>query len=168
MDLLIPEIGTLIWMLIALGIVFFILIKWGFPLITNMVDKRNDFIDKSLEAAKEANEKLAGIHDKCDAMLRETRAEQARIIKEATERRDEILAEAEVRAREQGEKLIADARQQINQEKEEALRGLRRQVAELSVQVAEKVVRKELSDTDSQLSMIDRMIDDAQSHNPYK
>ncbi|MBO7114942.1 MAG: F0F1 ATP synthase subunit B [Bacteroidaceae bacterium] len=165
MDLLIPEVGTLIWMLIAAGIVFFILVKWGFPIITDMVDKRNEFIDKSLDAAKQANERLAGIQTECDELLKETRAEKARILKEAADRRDEIIADAENRAKESGEKIIADAREQIRQEKEEALRSLRRQVAEISVQVAERVVRKELSTNDEQLSMIDRMIEDVKTGN---
>ena len=160
MDLLIPEVGTLIWMLIAAGIVFFILVKWGFPMITGMVDKRNEYIDKSLQAARQANERLAGIQEECDALLKDARAEQARILKEASDRRDEIISDAESRAKESGEKLISDAREQIRQEKEEALRTLRRQVAELSVQVAEKVVRKQLDSDEEQLAMIDRMIDD--------
>lgn len=163
MDLLIPEVGTLIWMLIAVGIVFFILVKWGFPMITDMVDKRSDFIDKSLDAAKKAAERLEGIQDECDALLKETRAEKARILKEASDRRDEIIAEAENRAKETGEKIISDAREQIRQEKEEALRGLRRQVAELSVQVAEKVVMKQLESDEDQLQMIDRLIDDVKT-----
>jgi len=163
MDLLNPEVGTLIWMLIAAGIVFFILVKWGFPVITDMVDKRNEYIDKSLDAAKKANERLAGIQTECDELLKETRAEKARILKEAADRRDEIIADAENRAKDSGEKIIADAREQIRQEKEEALRSLRRQVAELSVQVAERVVRKELSKDDDQLLFIDRMIDDVKT-----
>ena len=163
MDLLNPEVGTLIWMLIAAGIVFFILVKWGFPVITDMVDKRNEYIDNSLDAAKKANERLAGIQTECDELLKETRAEKARILKEAADRRDEIIADAENRAKDSGEKIIADAREQIRQEKEEALRSLRRQVAELSVQVAERVVRKELSKDDDQLLLIDRMIDDVKT-----
>ena len=163
MDLLNPEVGTLIWMLIAAGIVFFILVKWGFPVITDMVDKRNEYIDKSLLAAKQANERLAGIQTECDNLLKETRAEQARILKEAADRRDEIIAEAENRAKESGEKISSAAREQIRLEKEEALRSLRRQVAELSVQVAERVVLKELSTDEDQLLLIDRMIDDVKT-----
>lgn len=165
MDLLVPEFGTLVWMLVAAGIVFFVLIKWGFPIITGMVDKRNEYIDKSLLAAKQANERLAGIEAECDALLKETRQEKNRILKEAVDRRDEIIARAESSAKEEGERIIARAREQVRQEKEEVLRSLRRQVAELSIQVAEKVLRKELSTTESQLSMIDRMIDDAESGN---
>ena len=163
MDLLIPEVGTLVWMLVAAGIVFFILVKWGFPMITGMVDRRSDYIDKSLEAARKATERLEGIQGECDALLKETRAEKARMLKEASDRRDEIIAEAENRAKEAGEKIISDAREQIRQEKEEALRSLRRQVAELSVQVAEKVVLKQLESDEEQLQMIDRMIDDVKT-----
>ncbi len=160
MDLLIPETGTVIWMLLAAGIVFFVLVKWGFPMITGMVDKRNDYIDKSLAAAKAANERLAGIQSECDELLKETRAEQARIIKEAMERRDVIVRQAEADARESAGKIVEDARVQIEHERDEALRGLRRQVAEMSVQIAEKVVLKELSDNESQMAMIDRLVSD--------
>ena len=163
MDLLIPEVGTLVWMLLAAGIVFFILVKWGFPMITGMVDRRSDYIDKSLDAARKATERLEGIQGECDALLKETRAEKARILKEASDRRDEIIAAAESRAKEAGEKIISDAREQIRQEKEEALRSLRRQVAELSVQVAEKVVLKQLDSDEEQLEMIDRMIEDVRT-----
>lgn len=160
MDLLIPETGTVVWMLLAAGIVFFVLVKWGFPMITGMVDKRNDYIDKSLAAAKAANEKFAGIQKECDELLKETRAEQARIIKEAMERRDVIVRQAEADARETAGKIVEDARVQIEHERDEALRGLRRQVAEMSVQIAEKVVLKELSDNESQMAMIDRLVSD--------
>ena len=160
MDLLTPEAGTVFWMLLAAGIVFFVLIKWGFPVIIDMVDKRNEFIGKSLEAAKAANEKLAGIQQECDNILKDTRAEQARIIKEATDRRDRIVADAEVKARESADRIVADAKEQIGRERDETLRALRRQVAEMSVKIAEQVVLKELSDKDSQMQMIDRLVSD--------
>ena len=162
MDLLIPETGTLVWMLLAAGIVFFILVKWGFPMITDMVDRRSDYIDKSLDAAKKANERLAGIEKECNDLLKETKAERARILKDASDRRDEIVADAQQRAREEGEKIISEAREQIRQEKDEVLRGLRRQVAELSCQVAERVLRDQLGTGDGQIEMIERMIDDAE------
>lgn len=158
MDLLIPETGTIVWMLLAVGIVFFILIKWGFPMLTGMVDKRNEFIDKSLSAAKEANERLAGIQQECDELLKSARAEQARIIREATDRRDSIVADAELKARESAGRIVEEARAQIREERDEALRGIRRQVAELSVQVAGKVILKELSGDEAQMAAIDRMI----------
>lgn len=164
MDLLIPEIGTVIWMLLAAGIVFFILVKWGFPVITGMVDKRNDFIDKSLESAKQANARLADIQNECDRILQETKAEKARILKDATDRRDEIIAVAETAAKEQGERIITQAREQIQLEKEDVLRSIRSQVAELTVGIAEKVIRKELEGKEDQLQMIDRLIDEQKTN----
>ena len=124
-----------------------------------MVDKRNEFIDKSLDAAKQANERLAGIQIECDTCYETNVADL--ILKEAAEN-DEIIAEAIIQAREEGEKLISGAREQIRLERE-ALRSLRRQVAELSVEVAEMVVLKELSSSEEQLSMIDRMIDEVKA-----
>lgn len=150
-------------MLLAVGIVFFIIIKWGFPMITGMVEKRNGYIDESLLAAKAANEKLAGIRQECDGLLKEARDEQARIIREATERRDAIVADAELKARESAGKIVAEAREQIQMEREEALRSLRRQVAEISLEVSEKVLLKELSDRESQMEMIERLVDEVES-----
>lgn len=160
MDLLIPETGTIVWMLIAAGIVFFVLIKWGFPMITDMVDKRNAFIDESLKSAKAANDRLANIQQECDELVSNARAEQARIIKEALERRDIIVSKAESDAHDAAGKIVAEAREQIERDRDEALRSLRRQVAEMSVQIAEKVVLKELSDKESQMGMIDRLVSD--------
>ncbi len=163
MDLLTPEAGTIFWMLLAAGIVFFALIKWGFPVITGMVDKRNEYIEKSLGAAKAANERLAGIQQECESILKETKAEQARIIKEATDRRDRIVTDAESKAREKAEKIVDDARVQIQAERDEALRGIRREVAEIAVKVAEKVILKDLTGQQDQMAMIDRMIDEVEA-----
>ncbi len=163
MDLLIPETGTVVWMLLAAGIVFFVLIKWGFPMIVGMVDRRNDYIEKALAAAKESNERLEGIRKECEDMLAQARAEQAGIIKDAMERREVIVAEAEARAAETAEKIVAAARAGIEQERDEALRGIRRQVAEMSVKIAEQVVLKNLSDDGSQMQMIDRLVDNIES-----
>lgn len=160
MDLLIPETGTMVWMLIAFLIVFGALIKWGFPAITGMVDKRKEFIDKSLESAKEANARLAGIQQECETLLKETRAERTRILNDAAARRDDIIAEARQKAEEEGAKAMAEAREKILLEKEEAIRGIRRQVAEISVDIAEKVIMSELSGSGSQQELVDRLIDD--------
>jgi len=159
MDLLIPETGTVIWMFIAFIILFFALAKWGFPMITGMVDKRQDFIDKSLDAAKEANARLADIQTECQNLLTETRAERARILKEAAERSDEIIAQAKTSAQEEADRIIVQAKEKIRLEREEAVRGIRRQVAELSVDIAEQVLRSELENKDKQYDLVDRLID---------
>ncbi|HZK04171.1 MAG TPA: F0F1 ATP synthase subunit B [Bacteroidaceae bacterium] len=160
MDLLIPEIGILVWMLIAAGIVFLILIKWGFPVITKMVDDRKEFIDNSLESAIKANERLANIEIECDQAIESTKAERAKILKETEKYRKKLISEARREAEMEQERMITYAKKVIEREKEEALRSIRFQVAEISLDIAEKVLRKKLSDSKEQTEMIDRLLDD--------
>ena len=163
MSLLTPEIGLLFWMIVAFGVVFFVLAKFGFPIITQMVDERKKYIDESLEAAREANEKLAKIQEESAAMLKQAQEKQSQILAEAMEMRKQIVEKAETEATAAGQKIIAEARQQIQTEKEDAIRDIRRQVGELSVQVAEKVLRQTLSTDKEQMAMIDRMLDELET-----
>ena len=126
MDLFTPDAGLLFWMLLSFGVVFFVLAKWGFPVITRMVDDRKRYIDESLEAAREANEKLAHIKNESEAILKEAREEQAKILKEATLTRDRIIEEAREKARLEGQRLLEETRIQLNNEKEAAMRDIRR------------------------------------------
>src|SRR5215510_4215109 len=96
--LLTPDFGLLFWMLVSFGIVFFILAKFGFPIIIKMVDERKAFIDQSLEAAKIANERLAGIQEESERILKQTRDEEIRILKDAQEMRNQIIGEAKEQA----------------------------------------------------------------------
>lgn len=159
MSLLLPDAGLLFWMLLAFGIVFFILYKYGFPVITGMIDERKRFIDDSLRSAKEANEKLANIKQESEAILKATYDEQTRILREAAQIREQIINEACVKAGDEGEKMLAEVRTLIQHEKENAVREIRAQVAELSISIAEKVIRKELS-TDAQQQEYTRILVD--------
>lgn len=162
MDLLLPEVGTLIWMLIAVGIVFFILIKWGFPMITDSVDKRKSYIDASLEKAEQANNRLEGIKQECSELLEQAKKERAEILQETAKLRQDILQKAQQESKEEGEKIIAQARTQIEQEREEAIRSIRAEVAALSVAVAQKLVQKELDDSSEQQELTNKLIDQIQ------
>lgn len=159
MSLLLPDAGLLFWMLLAFGIVFFILYKYGFPVITGMIDERKRFIDDSLRNAKEANEKLANIKQESEAILKAAYDEQTRILREAARIREQIINEACVKAGDEGEKMLAEVRTLIQHEKENAVREIRAQVAELSISIAEKVIRKELS-TDAQQQEYTRILVD--------
>ena len=161
MSFLLPEAGLLFWMLIAFGVVFFILYKFGFPVITSMIDERKKFIDDALQNAKEANEKLAGIEKQSRLILEKANAEQVKILREAVAVRENIIKEAQEKAEMESGKIIASAREQINLEKEEALRDIRAQVAELSILIAEKIIRKELTDDKARDKYMDTLIDEA-------
>lgn len=160
MSLLNPDIGVFFWMLVSFIIVFFILAKFGFPALVNMVNERKQYIDESLKSAREANEKLSHIKEESESILVEARKEQAKILKEAMETRTQIINEAKEKAQSEGGRLLEEARKQIQKEKDDAIRDIRKQVAELSVEVAEKVLRKQLSSEVEQNGMIERLLDE--------
>jgi F-type H+-transporting ATPase subunit b len=130
-----------------------------------MVNDSKAFIDESLKKAHEANEKLANIQKEGESILQEAREKQAALLKEAAETRDAIVEKAQDKAREEGARLLSDAKKQIETEKQNAIREIRGQVAELSVQIAEKVLKAKLSDDKAQMDMINRLLDEVSSDN---
>jgi len=168
MDLLMPSSGLLFWMTITFFVVLFILWKWGFPAITDMVRERKAFIDDSLHKALEANEKLANIQQEGESILQEARGEQARILKEAAETRDAIVGKAQDKAKAEGARLISEAKAEAENERQNAITDIRAQVAQLSVQIAEKVLREKLSTDKAQMDFIDRLLDEVEVGNNKK
>ena len=161
MNLVTPEFGLLFWMVVIFGIVFFLLAKFGFPIITDMVDKRSARIAQSLKDADEIEARMAAWKVEQAQLLEKARREQAAILREATETKSKIVADAQAQARAEADKILAEAKVQIAAEKESALRDVRREVALLGVQVAEKVLRHELSDEGNQRAFIDGLVDEA-------
>ena len=165
MDLLIPDSGLLFWMTLVFIIVFLILLKWGFPSIVKMINNRKKNIDESIRHAHEADKKLANIRKEGESILQESREKQAQILKEAANTRDAIVEKAQDKAKEEGARLLKDARSQIEMEKKNAVQDIRSQVVSLSIQVAEKILRKELSSQDKQMELIGRLLDEVPSEN---
>lgn len=159
MNLMLPDSGLIFWMTIIFAIVFFILAKFGFPIITGMVDKRSRRIEDAIVAARKAEESLAGLAQEQERLLAEAKAEQTRILAEAAAQRDSMLAQAQEEARKEAGKILAEAKERIKEEKEAALRDVRKEVAVLAVTIAEQVVRKEMSSEKGQMELIDRMMD---------
>ena len=163
-SILTPDLGLLFWMLLAFAVVFFILAKYGFPAIVNMVTERKEYIDESLKKAHEATERMENIKQESEAILQEARERQAQVLKEAAETREAIVEQAQAKARQEGARLLEEARVAIEQEKKAAIADIRQQVATLSVEIAEKVLRANLKDDASQMALIDRMLDDVSSN----
>ena len=161
MSLITPDFGLLFWMVVIFGIVFFLLAKFGFPVITKAVQKRSDYIADSLKAADEAHAQLANMAQEQAKMIEETRLEQSRILKEASEARESILSQAKEEAAAEAAKLLEHAKVEIAAERESAIRDIRRQVAMISVEVAEKIVRKDLDAAGGQQDLLDRMVEEA-------
>ena len=160
MGLLTPDPGLLFWMLVTFGVVFFLLAKYGFPIIIKAVEGRKAYIDNSLKSAREANEQLANVKQESEKILAQAREEQNRILSEAAVTRDRIIKDAQDRATVEGQRLMAEVKKQIETEKESAIRDIRRQVAVLSVGIAEKIMRGKLADEKEQNALIDRMLDE--------
>ena len=160
MSLLLPESGLLFWMFLSFGIVVAILAKYGFPVIVNMVESRNAYIDDSLLVAQKAHQEMAKLKAEGEAIIDEARREQVRILNDADKTRDFMINEAKLKAGIETQKLIDAARQQIRIEKEDAIRAIRRQVADLSVDIAEKVIRNQLTNKTEQMDMINRLLDE--------
>ena len=117
MGLLQPESGLLFWMVISFGVVFVLLAKFGFPVITRMVEERRVYVEKSLEAAKQANEQLAGIKSESEALLQKAREEQMRILNEAAAAKQAriMAAEAEAASIMKVQQALADAMRMLNE-----------------------------------------------------
>ena len=160
MGLLTPDPGLMFWMIIVFGVVFFVLAKYGFPVIIGMVEDRKAYIDDSLKAAREANEQLVNVKAEGEKVLAQAREEQARILNEASATRDRIIKDAQEHAMLEGQRLMDEMKKQIETEKESAIRDIRRQVAVLSVDIAEKIMRSKLADEKEQMELIDRMLDE--------
>ena len=152
MGLLTPDPGLLFWMVITFGVVFFILAKYGFPVILKTVEDRKAYIDNSLKAAREANEQLANVKVEGEKILAQAR--------EAAATRDRIIKDAQEKAFAEGNRLMEEMKKQIETEKESAIRDIRRQVAVLSVGIAEKIMRNKLADEKEQAALIDRLLDE--------
>lgn len=164
MELLLPDSGLLFWMVISFGAVLFILAKYGFPVILHMVEERKNFIEESMLHAQKARDQLEQLKKTNDKLIEEARQEHSRIIQEARQIREGIISDAKVRAMQEAEKILKETRALLAKEKEDALTDVRMHIAELSVNVAEKVIRRELSDNKSQMAMIETLLDDVNKH----
>ena len=161
MGLLLPETGLLFWMLLSFIVVFAVLAKFGFPVIARMVEERREYVEQSLQAAKEANDQLAQVKSQSEALLQSAREQQMKILSEASATRDQIVAEAKAQAQAETQRQIEDAKRQIRLEQDAAIRAARSEIALLAVDIAQKVIREKLDNTPAQMSMIDRLLDEA-------
>lgn len=161
MNLITPDAGLLFWMVVIFGILFFLLAKFGFPIITRSVEQRNQRIGQSLKDAVEIEQKMDEMDRTRQQMLTDARKQQGAIIAEASDTGKKIVADAREKARAEGDRILSDARTQIAAEKEYALRDIRKEVGLLSVDIAERLIRQDLSGGDAQEKLIDILVDEA-------
>lgn len=162
MSLLTPDLGLLFWMLLSFLIVFGALAKFGFPIITGMVDKRRAHIEESLSAADEARAKLEGVEEEARKMMEDATRRSKEMLSSAVADSQRIVDAAHQRAEADVAARMEAARNQIEIDKQKALGELRTTVALLSVDVAEKVLRQRLNEESASGDYIDRLIEEAE------
>ena len=155
-----PDYGTIFWMVIIFGIVLFILKKfaWG-PILKALKDREHSIAD-ALHSAEKARKEVAGLKAANDQILTEARREKDIILNEARDIKDKIIADAKLQANTEAQKSIEYAKQQIEAEKAAAINDIKKQVAELSLAIAEKVIKKQVEKSQDQEALIQDMLKD--------
>jgi len=161
MGLVIPDTGLLFWMLVTFSIVLWILGKYAWKPIMKSLKERENTIQSSLDAAKAAKDEIEKLKLENKKIMAEARKERDAMLKEATEIRNEIIHKAEIQAKEKAEKIIEETRQQIVSEKLKAIDELKASVAELTIDISEKILRRELTDKQKQQDYINTLVKDA-------
>jgi len=160
MSLLTPDFGLLFWMVVIFLAVLFVLKRWGFPVITKMIEERRAYISESMRLADEANRRLVELKDEAEALLFETNSQRLKTIADATHTANEIVRQAKERAAMEGRKEFEKALEQSAAERDSAIAQISEHIASLSVAVAEKVLRGELKDPVAAKNYFDKMTEE--------
>ncbi|MFT3682856.1 MAG: F0F1 ATP synthase subunit B [Ferruginibacter sp.] len=161
MQLLTPDLGLLVWTLIAFLVVFFLLKKLAWPAIIKGLHDREQNIANSIATAEKVKTEMAQLKNENEALLAQAREERAVMLKEAKETKDKIINDAKEEAKTQASKIIAEAQATINNQKMAALIDMKNQVGNLVIEVSEKVLRRELANKADQETYIRQLADDA-------
>ena len=160
MDLITPDIGLLAWMLITFSIVLIILKKFAWKPILGALKEREQFIENSLTEARRAKEEMALLKHQNEDLMKDAQIERDKILKEARDMKNQIIAEAREKAKESGDKLIQQAREEIQSEKKTAVSEIKGQVASLSIEIAERILKTELAEDKKQKVLIENLLEE--------
>jgi len=160
MDLVTPSIGLVFWTLVSFLALFLILRKLAWKPMLGAIHERERSIEDALNKAELAREEMSRLSNENEILLKQARVERDEILKEAKGLKDQILAEAKNIAQVEGAKLIEKAKVEINNQKVAALDQVKNQVAALSLDIAEKVLRKQFDDKKSQEALVSDLLKD--------
>lgn len=160
MDILLPDAGLVFWMLISFLLLLVLLRKFAWKPILTAVKNREESISKALNAAAEAEKKLVSLQAENEELLAEARKERDAMLKQAREASDKIVSAAKETAVEEGNRMLEEARAAIQQEKMKVMTELRNQVATLSVEIAEKILKENLATDEKQNQVVNKLLED--------
>jgi F-type H+-transporting ATPase subunit b len=161
MQLLTPDLGLLIWTLLAFLIVFFLLKKFAWPAIIKGLNEREANIATSIATAEKIKLEMAQLKNENEAVLAQAREERTAMLREAKETKEKIINDAKEEAKVQAAKIMEDAQASINNQKMAALTDIKNQVGNLVVEVSEKILRRELSNKGDQEKYIKQLTEEA-------
>ncbi|MFO7935347.1 MAG: F0F1 ATP synthase subunit B [Bacteroidales bacterium] len=161
MDLITPDIGLIFWSTLFFLVLLLILGKFAWPSILTAIRIRNESIRNALNAADKAKKEMAKLKAENERMLEEARIERDALLKEARQVKEQFIADAREKAEEEAKRLIKNARETIRDERSAAIREIRVQMAKLSVEIAEKILREKLKDGKEQKKLINKLISEA-------
>ena len=159
MDLITPSVGLIFWTAVVFIILLVLLRSLAWKPILSAVKEREQSIEDALNAAKKAKEEMALLNAQNEKIMKEARAERDAILKEAREMKENIINEAKNSATVEGNKLIENAKAAIQNEKASAMADIKNQVGQLSIEIAEKILTKELADKSAQIALVNDVID---------
>jgi len=161
MDLVTPGIGLIFWTTLFFLILLFVLGKFAWPAILTAIRARNESIKQALEAADKAKKEMEKLQANNEKVLAEAKVERDAMMKDAKQIKEQLIADAKEKAGEEAKKLVANAREAIQAEKKAAINDLKSQVAILSLDIAEKILKTKLEDSKAQKDLVTKLIDEA-------
>lgn len=163
MELFTPDFGLVFWMFVAFVILFLVLAKWGWPVIIKSMENRADTIDKGVEYAREAKEQLDNARMEAQKYIEEAQQKQAEMLRDAAKMKSQIIEEAKASASEEAKKVMDAAKVSIEQSRKEAELQFRNEVSKFSIDIAEKMVRRQLNNDKAQSELVNKLLDEIQN-----
>ena len=154
MELVTPEIGLIFWTTVVFSLLLLVLKKYAWKPILSAVDERNKSIEDALKAADKAKQEMLALNTDNERILIQAKKERDALLKEGREIKEKVIAEAKDKAKLEADKILVSAKEQITNEKMKAITELKNQVAELSIEIAEKIIKSELQDVNKQKELV--------------
>ena len=164
MELIQPGLGLIFWMTLSFGLVLWLLAKYAWKPIMKMLREREESIENELHQADKAREEMKNLVSDNERLLAEAKNDRDAILSEARKIREKMIEEARGKANEEAQRIVDNALERIENEKMAAITELKNQIALLSIEIAEKLIREELSHDKKQEDLIRKMLDDVKSN----
>ena len=165
MELFTPEFGLVFWMFVAFLCLYFILAKYAWPFIIKSMEDRANSIDKGVAYAQEAKSKLDNAKAEADKVLADARLQQADILRDAAKMRNQIIEDARGEAAIEAKKVSQAAQVSIEQARKETEKQLRQEIGEIALQIAEKVIRREVATDKAQQELVEQYLSEVETKN---